>query len=388
MQDSQGDRIEIVRSHRALEALAPEWDRVAGAMELPMLSHAWVLACARTLYSEDELYVITVRQQGVVTGIAPLVIRSQAGITRLELIGVSPLYEPSGLLYESDAALDALLRGMLNTRRPVLLSRMPARAPVASRWRSVAGARGLVLSTRVAGTLAVPVESAWSGYLAQLPARRRQDLRRARRHAEELGTVGVRIHSARPDEVEALFDEFVTIEGAGWKARNGSSLSQRHELRAFFLEYARLASASGVVRFSFLDVGGTPVAAQLSVEVAERLWVLKIGYDESWSRCSPGWQLLAETMRYAFDNRLKSYELLGSDEPWLHGWKTEARALDAVAWYPASFSGMYGLAADFAERLRARAASSWQVRTRGAAGAGGLAHGRHDTARPVDTEAH
>ena len=83
-----------------------------------MLSHTWVLACARTLSSEDELYVITVRQQGVRDWIAPLVIRSHAGITRLELIGVSPLYEPSGLVYESDAALDALLRGMLNTRGP------------------------------------------------------------------------------------------------------------------------------------------------------------------------------------------------------------------------------------------------------------------------------
>jgi len=244
-----------------------------------------------------------------------------------------------------------------------------------------------VLSTRVAGTLAVPIESGWSDYLGQLPARRRQDLRRARRHAEKLGMVGVRIHNARPDEVEAMFDEFVRIEAAGWKARNGSSLSQRHELRAFFLDYARLASASGVVRFSFLDVGGTPVAAQLSVEVAERLWVLKIGYDESWSRCSPGWQLLAETMRYAFDNRLKSCELLGSDEPWLHGWKTEARALDTVAWYPASFSGMYGLAADFAERLRARAASSWQVRAHRAERSGELPIVATTRPRPADTEA-
>jgi hypothetical protein len=76
------------------------------------------------------------------------------------------------------------------------------------------------------------------------------------------------------------------------------------------------------------------VAAQLSVEYADRLWVLKIGYDERWSRCSPGWQLLAETMRDAFDRRLRSYEFLGSDEPWLHGWKTQSRELDTVAWLP------------------------------------------------------
>ena len=379
MPDSHGDRIEIVRSHRALDALAPEWDRVAGAMDLPMLSHAWVVACARTLYTEDELYVITARHHGVMEAIAPLVNRPHAGLSRLELIGVSSLYEPSGLVYENDKALDALLKGMLEARRPVLLSRMPSQTPVASRWRSLAGLGGVVLSARVAGTLAVPIESGWNGYLARLPARRRYDLRRARRHAEEMGPVTVRIHVPRPDEADAMFGEFVRIEAAGWKARNGSSLSQKHRLRSFFQEYVRLASASGAVRFSFLDVGGRSIAAQLSVEAAQRLWVLKIGYDESWSRCSPGWQLLAETMRYAFDHRLKSYEFLGSDEPWLHGWNTSARELDTVAWYPASISGMYGLAADLAVRLRARAAS-WQVRGHRTERPGELPHGRHDAA--------
>jgi CelD/BcsL family acetyltransferase involved in cellulose biosynthesis len=357
MQDSRDDRIETVGSQGALEALAPEWDRVAGMMQLPMLSHAWVMACARTLHADDQLHLITVRQHGVLTGIAPLVSRKRAGITRLELIGVSSLYEPSGLVYKSETALDMLLQAIRSVGQPVLLSRIRSPTRIASRWRAHAGARGITLTARPTGTLTVPIESSWSDYLARLPARRRYDLRRARRHAEELGKVGVRIHTPRPDEVAAMFDEFVRIEAASWKARNGSSLSQRHTLRAFFLEYVRLASLSGVVRFSFLDVGGTTVAAQLSVEYADRLWVLKIGYDESWSRCSPGWQLLAETMRYAFDNRLKSYEFLGSDEPWLHGWRTEPRALDTVAWYPASMSGLFGLATDLAERVRARVAS-------------------------------
>jgi CelD/BcsL family acetyltransferase involved in cellulose biosynthesis len=156
-----------------------------------------------------------------------------------------------------------------------------------------------------------------------------------------------------------MFSELVRIEAAGWKYRNGSSLQQRDSLRRFFLRYALLASEAGVLRFSFLDVGGKPIAAQLSIECADRLWVLKIGYDEAWSRCSPGWQLLAETMRYAFERKLKSYEFLGSDEPWLHGWITEARDLGTLACYPATLLGLYGLAADTFGRVRARVGSRW-----------------------------
>jgi CelD/BcsL family acetyltransferase involved in cellulose biosynthesis len=368
MRNRQGG-IGIITSRRMLEALAPEWDRLAEAMELPMLGHSWISAGARTLYTEDQLRIITVSRRGALAGAAPLAVRDHAGLTRLELIGASTLYEPSGLVYETDDALDALLGAMLSERKPVMLSRIPSSAPIASRWRAIAGARGLVVAGRVAGTLAVPIESGWTAYLSRLSARRRYDLRRARRHAEELGRVRVRIHSPGPHEVDGMFDDFVTIEAAGWKSRNGSSLSRRPGLRAFFREYARLASIAGTLRISFLDVGQTPVAAQISVECARRLWVLKIGYDEAWSRCSPGWQLLADTMRYAFDRKLKSYEFLGSDEPWLHGWEAEARELDTVAWYPASVFGLYGLAADTAGRVRARVAS-WRTRPDRSAPAG------------------
>jgi CelD/BcsL family acetyltransferase involved in cellulose biosynthesis len=110
-------------------------------------------------------------------------------------------------------------------------------------------------------------------------------------------------------------------------------------------------------------VNDTPIAAQLSVEYASRLWVLKIGYDEAWSHCSPGWQLLAETLRDAFDRKLKSYEFLGTDEHWLHGWTTEERDFRTVAWYPATPSGLYGLAADTTHRVLARVAARTHARS-------------------------
>jgi CelD/BcsL family acetyltransferase involved in cellulose biosynthesis len=357
MSSSERDRIDVVRSCAALEAMASEWDILAESIGLPMLSHAWVFSCAATLHRDDELHVITVRVRGALAGAAPLVARNRAGITRLELIGSSYLGEPSGLLYDSDEALEMLVRAIANTRRPILLSRIPASSPVIARLRSCARGRSLVAAKPVTGTVAVSIASGWEAYLARLSSRRRYDLRRARRRAEEAGRVTIRIHSPRPEEAEGMFAEFVRIESAGWKDRNGSSLKQRHGLRQFFSHYAFLASRSGILRFSFLDVDANAVAAQISVEYADRLWVLKIGYDESWSRCSPGWQLLAETMRYAFERKLKSYEFLGSDEPWLHGWDTEGRDLSTLTCYPTTLLGMYGLASDTFGRVRARAAS-------------------------------
>jgi len=326
-----------------------------------MLSHAWVLACAESLYEEDELHVITVRVGGILAGAAPLVTRNRLGAKHLELMGASQLYEPSGLLYDSDTSLDALLQAIVSVGRPIVLSRIPSPSPIAARLRAITRGRGVMAAKPVSDTLAVPITSQWSEYLAELSSRQRYDLGRARRRAEASGSVAARIHSPRPEEVAGMFAELVRIEAAGWKGRRGSSLNQRDSLRRFFLNYAMRASQSGSVRFGFLDIDGRPAAAQLSVAHADRLWVLKIGYDEAWSRCSPGTQLLSEAMRDAFERKLKSFEFLGSDEPWLHQWKTDRRAWCTLAYYPPTVPGLCGLAVDTLDRVRARVAS-WPPR--------------------------
>lgn len=346
MTHSNRDGVEVVSSHAGLEALAPGWDRLAESAALPMLTHAWVLSCAATLYRDDALHVVTVRRQGVLAGVAPLVARIHGGIRRLELLGGSYLGEPSGLLYDSSEALETLAQAMVEARMPVLLARIPAQSPAIAKLRSASRRRNLMAVRSGADTIAVPIVSGWDEYLAQLPSRRRYDLKRARRRAEQAGKVTFRVLNPEPSEVDGLFAEFVRIEATGWKDRKGSSLSQRHVLREFFLQYARLASRLGILRFSFLDLDDRPIAAQLSVEQAKRLWVLKIGYDEAWSRCSPGLQLLHETLRHAFERRLEAYEFLGNAEDWLSGWQGQRSEFRTVACYPATLTGMWVLATD------------------------------------------
>jgi hypothetical protein len=62
-------------------------------------------------------------------------------------------------------------------------------------------------------------------------------------------------------------------------------------------------------------------------------------------------------MRDAFDRKLKAYEFLGVDEPWLHRWDTEATSYSTAAWYPPSVLGWYGLLADTSGRVMVKAAS-------------------------------
>lgn len=363
---SPADRVEtqVIESLAGLAALAREWDALARSAELPMLTHAWVQTAAATLYREDQLHVLVIRRQGALAAVAPLVTGRRAGIRRLGLIGGSHFGEPSDLLFESNAAQATLARAVADAGLPFVLARIPATSPFVAAMK--AAAHGPLSVVPAAGTLSVPIACTWDEYAASLSQQRRYDLRRARRRAEEAGKVTIRIFDPRPDQLDEPMAELVRIESAGWKERRGSSLSRRDGLREFFRRYALDAARAGNLRFSFLDVDGRAIAAQLSVLHRGRLWVLKIGYDEAWSRCSPGLQLLAETMRHAFEQRLSSYEFLGSDEPWLHGWPGDRRECVTIKAYPANLAGAWSLAADAIAGAAGRAAAIIGARRGGA----------------------
>jgi hypothetical protein len=58
------------------------------------------------------------------------------------------------------------------------------------------------------------------------------------------------------------------------------------------------------------------IAVQIIVENAERWWVLKIGYDNHWSKYSPGMQLMFDTIEQAF---YAKWRLLSYWEPKSNG---------------------------------------------------------------------
>ncbi len=351
------DEVDIITTYRGIELLAGEWDVLADSIGTPTLSYAWVSSCAKALYHNDQFFVVTVRRNGVLCGIAPLVVVERAGIKRLEFIGVSYLSEPSGLLYSTQEVLDILAAAIIKASYPVVLCRLPFDSPVTARLRSVSSVRCLIVAAPSAETGAVPITSSWAEYVSRLSSRRRYDLRRGRQRAENAGNVTFRMLSPGTDNWETALADFVRIEATGWKYQKGSSLSQREDLHRVFRGYANLASQKGFLRFAFLDLNGQPIAAQLATEYSQRYWVLKVGYDEAWSFCSPGVQLLAETLHYAFEYKLLSYEFLGSDEPWLRGWGAEKRRYCTAGCYPITPRGLYGFVTDTLARTRAHLAS-------------------------------
>ncbi|HLH32332.1 MAG TPA: GNAT family N-acetyltransferase, partial [Terriglobia bacterium] len=92
-----------------------------------------------------------------------------------------------------------------------------------------------------------------------------------------------------------------------------------------------------------------------AVRAADRFWLLKVGYDEKFARCSPGILLTVKTIQYAASIGLKSYEFLGKPEPWTTQWSDHNRECISLRLYPYTPSGMLGLAGNIASAFSAKA---------------------------------
>ncbi len=343
----------MVDENAAIERVAELWNRIAGAASSPIQQYIWSKACLETLNSRDRLFIVHSGDRSIAAALAPLILRSR-GLPRLILPGSDELFEPMDVLYSDPESLDDLALQVFATGLPVWLQRVPSASATIEAFKNAYRGRGVVVCRPSSGAPTLPIDSSWSSPESHLNAGRRSDLRRLRRIADKMGTLEFEIHDVPPDAVEQLVDEALDVELKSWKGKERTALALDPRRAAFFKTYAAAAAAQGIFRILFMRIGGKTAAMQIAVEFGRALWLLKIGYDETFKRCSPGQLLMLEALRYAADRGLTSVEFLGHVEPWTRLWTEHSRDCISLKAYPASISGMAVLASDAAQSSLAK----------------------------------
>jgi CelD/BcsL family acetyltransferase involved in cellulose biosynthesis len=350
-----GTSVEVVRRVDELAPLREEWDALAGGRHLATAEHAWVLAAAETFAARGDLHVVLVRDAaGALCAAAPLVVRGRRP-PRLLLLGVDDLGEPGDVLVRDDEAAAALAAALARAPWAVVLRRVPIRPALAGALTARLRGRGAVMRRPAPEAPVIRLDETWREPEARLSSRRRSDLRRARRRADGVGEFTVDVHAPGAAEAGPLLEEAIAIEARSWKGREGTALVHNRTL-PFYRRYAELAAGQGTLRIVLVRIGGDPAAATYAVETAGALWLLKVGYDEAFARCSPGILMTRETIAYAAERGLESYEFLGNRAPWTDVWTEEMRDFETVGVYRVGVRGLAAAAVDARETLRNRRA--------------------------------
>jgi CelD/BcsL family acetyltransferase involved in cellulose biosynthesis len=369
--------IQRFTSPAGLNADLPDWGPATfrSRSATPMQSRAWIVACAESFATDGDLRITVIQDERGIAAIAPLVRRkSLPPVT--ELLGARELGEPSDFLFRDEEALRSLVQVLARERTPMVLHRIPAASQsVEVLQRSL---RGRAITIARPGNncprISIPLGTADADQL--LSSSLRSDLRRAQRKADAHGKVSVEVHAPRTaPEFLPLYEQALQVEAAGWKGRGGSAVSVNQAQRAFFSRYGVLASEAGVLRLAFLRFDGVVAAMQYAVEWNGAFWLLKVGYDETYAKCSPGQLLMLHTLRYACLQHLRSYEFLGSAESWTQRWTTAEHETLRMTVYPFGLAGMLAFGGDSLRALRRRGAARLEARRRSRAAAAGAPAG-------------
>ena len=151
-------------------------------------------------------------------------------------------------------------------------------------------------------------------YFAGVSSNRRHNLRRTRKRLAEHGALTTTWHRD-PEDVAAAVEEFIEIEGAGWKEQSGTALRCNQDDLAFTRQVTTELAARGELAVAALRLDGRAVAMWVFMRCGDALFAWKIGYDETLSKGGPGMLLLEDcTHTFLADAGLRRVDSCSFDD--------------------------------------------------------------------------
>ena len=132
---------------------------------------------------------------------------------------------------------------------------------------------------------------------ATLRGKKRKEWRRLSNRLNEQGEVTYG-HYLDSEGLEPWIEEFLQLEMAGWKGKNGSALDSSPETGALFRQSVTGAAAAGQLERRDIRLDGKPLAMLVNFLSPPGAFGFKTAFDEDYARYSPGVLLQIENLKF------------------------------------------------------------------------------------------
>jgi GNAT acetyltransferase-like protein len=178
----------------------------------------------------------------------------------------------------------------------------------------------------------LPVPADFPTYRNSLSRNFRNNLNKATNKVARLRDVAFRFTRARTTSQED-FNEFLTVEASGWKARAESAIASTPRVVEFYATLVRRLGEAGWLEWQVMSGDGCTLAANLAIRMPKALIIWKLGYNDAYSRCSPGSILLEELVkREAAEHAIDEINLT-TNQPWYDNWEMRRRTYYTARFY-------------------------------------------------------
>jgi len=336
--DSGFATTDVVEDYSAFLGLEREWNDAVERAQVPhpFLRHEWVRTWWDSFGGNRQLHIITVRDQGRIIAIAPLMRETAIvyGLPVRRIALVANDHTPRTDFVIADKPEEAY-RAIWNAIHDdsdhwdvLQLTQLLHGSPTAAALSQFAADAGLPTGTwKSSDSPYLELAGTWDGYWASLSAKFRSNVRNRLTRLKQIGEPALEILADRTDIARACDDAW-RLEASGWKDQEGTSIVSDASVQKFYALLAERAADCGWLRLLFLTVGGRRIAVSYSACYDDRLFLFKTGYDREFHACSPFKLLTYFAAQEGFARGLREIDFLGETEPWKQEWTPATRGHD------------------------------------------------------------
>jgi CelD/BcsL family acetyltransferase involved in cellulose biosynthesis len=348
--DNEVATVEWITDPARLAELAEPWDALATRAPTPFGLHAWFSCWWAAFGGGAELRICAIWRSGELAAALPLCVRDG----RLEALmnDHTPVFHPPAR--DPDSLAAAAEAAFVEHPGGLTVEALPAGGEAAAALERAARGRGrrfreepwqvspIVDTTVSKEEFRAASKPRWGAPLDRF--RRKMQ----REHAAELRLV------EPPRDLGAELREGFQIEASGWKGESGTAILSTPETREFYTSLAHAMAARDALRLSGIYFGDRMVAFDYTLLHANRLWLLKTGFDEEHRRLAPGLVMRLGIIERSIDLGMEAHELLGGDEEWKLKFSSTDRRQSILRIYPGGPRGSlaYGYRRHIRPRLR------------------------------------
>ena len=318
----------VLEDTKEFAALEEEWEDLYqdAPLATPFQSWAWLYSWWEFYGEGYELRLVTVRNEGVLVGIVPLMLKRRWGFGRLLFVGtgitdyLDMLARRGWEGYVSQAAREALWR--MGYWHVVELHEL---RPAAAAWGVFDGWAGPRTRMHLTGFDCPVIDvKPWDELLMSLKRKIRYDVRRNVRRADE---DGVRCELVGPADAELAARRLVALNLEQWEERGISPEALTRRFEAHLEAAARRMTARDSGAISEVRLDGEAIASHFFVFGRDFVAEYMVGSGkESLRRYQVSSLFIRDGLQLARQRNVACLDLLRGEEPYKLRWTSKAVA--------------------------------------------------------------
>ena len=262
-----------------------------------------------------EPYIVSIRNNDRPIGVAPLWTRGKTA----RLVGEGSVCDYLDFVVEPDKAhafyhllLDHLKRKGIER---LALNQLRPDSSVLAYLIPVAEKMGCQISFESSDqSFALDLPGSWDNYLNVLTGKERHEIRRKFRRLHEAGQINYRT----VDDVTAVQNEMETFLTLFKSNRPDKSAFMTGQMDSYFRDLALAMARDRIVKLSFLEMDGKPIAAVMCFDYQSTMYLYNNGYDKNYRSLSIGMLCKVLSIKESIQSGKKTYDLLKGSEPYKH----------------------------------------------------------------------